>query len=100
MKKSELRKLIRKSIEEAYNNEYSKMLEEPKKTRKGRKHWWQFWRNPLSFDESKLNEEWSAEQCSDSWEEITGAGGNVQGMSIFRKFCCRRGWKCCTRKRP
>ena len=44
--------------------------------------------------------EWSRAQCSSSWETVTGMGGDPQGMSIFRKFCCRRGWKCCTRKRP
>ena len=51
-------------------------------------------------EEEQLNEEWSAEQCSRSWDKVTDMGGDPQGMSIFRKFCCRRGWKCCTRKRP
>ena len=51
-------------------------------------------------ENKQLNEEWSADMCSSSWEKVTGMGGDPQGMSIFRKFCCRRGWKCCTRKRP
>jgi len=44
----------------------------------------------------KLNKISEEDHCK-SWDTVSGS---EKGRSIFRKFCCRRGWKCCTRRRP